>query len=177
MTFITARIRIMTEDNVFTWYTIPGGYPHLADGRVPQSCLMVRGGTPSFLMGVSPSFPMGSTPSFLMGVPLVRTGWGYSPSGLDGGNPPSGLDGVPLPPIRTGWGNPWSRLDGGTPSPIRTGRGTLPPPPKTEQKSEHLLCGRRYASCVHAGGLSCSFDLDLDPMTSIPRYRQDVSAH
>ena len=47
---------------------------------------------------------------------------------------------------------------GGYPSPSRgipwPGLG-YPPPPKTEQQSEHLLHGGRYASCVHAGGLSC----------------------
>ena len=33
----------------------------------------------------------------------------------------------------------------------------VPPPPnqETEQQSEHLLRGGRYASCVHAGELSC----------------------
>ena len=29
-------------------------------------------------------------------------------------------------------------------------------PPQTDQHSEHLLRGGRYASCVHAGGLACS---------------------
>ena len=41
--------------------------------------------------------------------------------------------------------------------------GTQVPPPglnggyphETEQHSKHLLCGKRCASCVHAGGLSC----------------------
>ena len=28
--------------------------------------------------------------------------------------------------------------------------------PGTEQQSEHLIRGGRYASCVHAGGLSCT---------------------
>ena len=40
----------------------------------------------------------------------------------------------------TGWGTPPPWLDG------------VPP-----HHSEHLLRGGRYASCVHAGGLSCSF--------------------
>ena len=31
-----------------------------------------------------------------------------------------------------------------------------PPCQETDQHSKHLLCGGRYASCVHAGGLSCS---------------------
>ena len=69
-----------------------------------------------------------------MGVPHIRTGWGYPLSGLDGIPPPLGLDG----------GTPWSGLDEGA-----------QPPVMIEQQSEHLLRGERYASCVHAGGLSC----------------------
>ena len=41
---------------------------------------------------------------------------------------------------------PCPRLDGVTPLPHQ----------ETDQQSEHLLRGGRYASCVHAGGLSCS---------------------
>ena len=53
--------------------------------------------------------------------------------------------------VRTGWGTPcpdWKEVN---PSP--------PPPPhqETEQQSEHLLRGGRYASCVHAAGLSWLF--------------------
>ena len=33
--------------------------------------------------------------------------------------------------------------------------GVSSPNQETEQHSEHFLCGGRYASCVHAGGLSC----------------------
>ena len=43
--------------------------------------------------------------------------------------------GMGYPLARSGWGNP--------------------PPPRTEQQSEHLLRGGRYASWVHAGRLSC----------------------
>ena len=51
-------------------------------------------------------------------------------------------------------------LDGGIPTLIRryllwTGVTPPPPPKKTEKQSEYLLHGGRYASCVHAGGLSC----------------------
>ena len=38
--------------------------------------------------------------------------------------------------------------------------GTLPP--GTEQLSEHLRRGGWYASCGHAGGLSCSYYLQLN---------------
>ena len=46
-------------------------------------------------------------------------------------------------------------MDGGTPPPSGHWIGYPPPYQKIEQPSEHLLCGGRYASCVHAGGLSC----------------------
>ena len=151
---ITVRIRRMTEGNVFTWYTIPGGTPILPDGGqgVPPSFLMA-GGTPSFLSRGTPIFQIGGTPSFFMrgtpgGTPTSRSG---PRSGW--GTPWSGLDGYPRTPIRTGWGYPLSGLDGGYP-PVGTGWGYPPPPKKTEQQSEYLLCGGRYASCVHAGGLS-----------------------
>ena len=75
-------------------------------------------------------------------------------------------------------GYPVPGLDGGTPSQVWTGgypillMGVTPiqdqdrgprldgvPPPlpnhETDQQSKHLLRVRRYASCVHAGGLSC----------------------
>ena len=74
---------------------------------------------------------------------------GYQPPIQDwmGFPPPHpGLDGVPHL-SRTGWGTPLSR----------TG-WDIPPHPhpglETEKHSEHLLRGGRYASSVHAGGLS-----------------------
>ena len=64
---------------------------------------------------------------------------------------------TPLTRVGTHWsgqvsfparvGTPWVRV--GTPS-----QGGYPPA-RTDQHSEHLLRGRRYASCIHAGGLSC----------------------
>ena len=38
--------------------------------------------------------------------------------------------------------------------PPPSGPGQVPPPWSGQQK-ERWLCGGRYASCVHAGGLSC----------------------
>ena len=58
-------------------------------------------------------------------------------------------------PCQVGWGYQAIRLDGGTPSPHRAGWVT-PSPWETEQHSEYLLHGGRYASCVHAEALSCS---------------------
>ena len=74
-----------------------------------------------------------------------------------------GGGGVPHP--RSRWGTQSSRGypilgpgGGGVPrgtSPVQDWIGYPPPNQETEQHNEHLLCGGRYASCVHAGGLSC----------------------
>ena len=66
---------------------------------------------------------------------------------LDGGGYPiPGVGGTPT----LGWGVPQPGLDSGG------GYLGYPLTHQTEQHSEHLLRGGRYASCVHAGGLSCS---------------------
>ena len=106
-------------------YPIPGLAPPARSGGGPH---------PRSDWGVYPPRP-------------TMIGWGTLPSRPSMGYPPSQTwDGVP--PI-TGWGTPPSSLDG-VPQPSMDG---VPPPPP--QHSEHLLRGGRYASCVHAGGLSC----------------------
>ena len=77
-----------------------------------------------------------------MGIPHPRSGQGVPHPSQDWMGYPH-LGWVP-PPARTGWG---------TPPPGQDWMG-LPFPPYTEQHS-HLLHGGWYASCVHAGGLSC----------------------
>ena len=73
------------------------------------------------------------------------------------GVPPWTWDGVPpgpgmgYPP-QPGMGYPHPRHGMGYPPIPEMGRGT---PPQIDQHSEHLLRVGRYASCVHAGGLSC----------------------
>ena len=69
--------------------------------------------------------------------------------------PPPGIrpgwKGVPPPPILG------SDLDGGyPPPPARSDPRTGGCYPLLEQHSVYLLHGGWYASCVHAGGLSCS---------------------
>ena len=92
---------------------------------------------------------------------------GYPIPGLDGeykhfprmdGVPPSEGCGTPL--SRTGWAAPLSRTGWGTPTQSKT--EWVPPPnprldeyPPPPSGGEHLLHGRRCASCVHAGGLFC----------------------
>ena len=61
--------------------------------------------------------------------------------------------------IRTGdtlgYPTPHPGLDGDTPL-LKLDGGTAPPPrQETDQHSEDLLRGGQYASCIHAGGLSC----------------------
>ena len=55
---------------------------------------------------------------------------------------------------RWGWGGlPWPGPDRGVHSP--PGIGYPSPPPGTGQQMECLICCGRYASFIHAGGLSC----------------------
>ena len=155
---------------------LDGGIPHSRSGGVPHP-RSGRGGTPSsFGWGGTPSqvwtggYPIpgleeggtqGTPPARskirMRGVPRVppiQDWMGYPPSQVqdqDGGVPPTSKTGwgTPSPParskIRTGGTPPRPRLDG------------VPPPThqESEQHSEYSLHGGRYASCVHAGGLSC----------------------
>ena len=80
------------------------------------------------------------------GHTLARSAWGTPLLGLGLGRPP---------PIETRWWySPHWDWMGYPPPPSWTGSGNPPPPTETEQQSEYLLHGGRYASCVHAGGLS-----------------------
>ena len=126
------------------------GYPHPRSGcrEVPPS--QVRGGvqphTPSqvrlehtLISGQDRGYPSHPGP---------RSGWGGVPQ-LEqySGYPILGQDRAPPPP---------HQQDGGTP-PIQVpgqdgGGGGVP---ELEQYSGYFLRGGRYASCVHAGGLSC----------------------
>ena len=110
------------------------------------------------------------------GVPHPRSGrGGYPIPGLGGGGVLHPRSGQGTPPD-LGWGTPpgpGMRTRDGVPPrpgmgyppgpgmgyPPRPGMGYLPGPgmgtPPDLGHSEHLLFGGRYASCVHAGGLSC----------------------
>ena len=118
-----------------------GGYP--IPGLAQGTPLDLRWGTPPDMGWGPPQTSDRVPPRHGMGYPLTwdgvppRTGMGYPP--------------------RHGTGYPqiWDRY------PPRTWDRVPPPPgpemgyPQTDQHSEHLLHGGRYASCVHAGGLSC----------------------
>ena len=111
--------------------TPPGGYP----GQVPP-----RGGT-------RVRYPPGGVPG--SGTPRGVPGSGTPPGGYPGQVPPGGGTRVRYPPR------------GGTRVryPPRGGTRVRYPPPgggtRVGQQKEYSLHGGRYASCVHAGGLSC----------------------
>ena len=129
---------------------------------------LMGGSTPIWPMGggrgIPLSDPRGVPPSGWWGYPHwdwmgYKGGWqGWltsevPPSGWWGGSTPIWLmrsyphwDWTRYPPLR---------LNGGTPHPSGLDAGNPPPHQETDQQSEHLLCSGRYASCVHAGGLSC----------------------
>ena len=106
----------------------------------------VRGSTPSQVWGGYPvSGPGGGYPVSALGRYLV-SGLGGTPSQVWGGIPSQVWGGTPS---QVWGGYPISGPRRGTPSQVRGN------PPLTNQHSELLLHGGQYASCVHAGGLSC----------------------
>ena len=164
---ITARMRSTREGAVFTGVcllTFRGGtpsswlrgYPIRGPGKgVPHPA---GGGTPS-------QFQVWDTPSSWWGVPHPRSRWwvvphprsrwegtpsqvwmGGTPSQVQAGGAPFQvwMDWYPISGLGGGY-PPYPGLDG-IPSPLI----------RRQQHSEHLLCSGWYASCVHAGGLSCS---------------------
>ena len=114
-----------------------------------DTCLSVcpplgRGVTPA-RSGQGVPQPGGTCPGYPPGQ--VRTGGThprYPPGQVRTGVTPDWGVATPLPLARSGQGVP--QLGGPT-------WGKPPPPP---QHMEYLISGGRYASCVHAGGLSCS---------------------
>ena len=145
----------------------PGGLPDWVPPRgVPDRVPRPPGGVPGPPRGVPGQVPPGGVwvrvppggypvryPPGGLGTPLG----GYldpdPPGGTRLGTPPGGC--VPRPPPGGTWPGPW----GGTRTPPG-GRG-VPVPPRggtqLGQHREYLLHSGRYASCVHAGGLSCSY--------------------
>ena len=161
----------MGEGNIFTLCVSPHtggrGYPH-----PPAPFPAQNGGypLPRSGWGVTPSrFRMGILPSQVRtGVPpsQIRMGGTLFPFQDEGYPlPRSGGDNTPPPPhsdLKRGY-PPFGRM--GVPLPSQPGKGVPPPPiltwnleggtPQPEHHTVYLLRGRRYASCVHAGGLSC----------------------
>ena len=129
-----------------------GELPHLADvGGGGYPIQLTGGGTPGPGRGGYPIPGPGG------GVPHPAPGdGGYpipGPGGYPGlGTPPAGC--TPLAGVPPSWGTPpphWGRSPGWGTAPrlgYPAGWGTPPP-------HRYLLRRGRYASCVHAGGLSC----------------------
>ena len=174
----TARVRSTREGNVLTSVcpsihpsVCPqgGGYPYpIMLCNISQNAMRQRrggypvryppgGGTRS---GTPPGgYPVRYPPG---GIPGSGPPWGGTRSGTPPGGypvryPPGGVPGSGTPPGGTRVRYP----PGGVP-----GSGTPPggypaqvPPPgggtRVGQQKEYSLHGGRYASCVHAGGLSC----------------------
>ena len=128
--FITAGIRKMGEGNSFSLsvHTLGGGVPHRHTIILPLVPCPFWG-YPMTGPRSLPSPGQGGTPSLVGGTP----GWG-TPLARDGVCPNQGWV-----PHSQGWGTPVGR-DGVSP------RDGVPP------ARGH---GRRYASSIHAGGLSC----------------------
>ena len=127
---------------------LAGGVPHPRSGWGVPHPRSVWGGYPIpgldrgySIRGLAGGYPIPGTPHTWDGVPPPRLGMRYPP-GPGMGYPPD-----------LGWGTPKPDLGWGTPPDLRGYPPTwdgVPP-----QHSEYLLRGGRYASCVHAGGLSC----------------------
>ena len=146
---ITARIRRMGEDTVFSLFVSPhldvggggtpsqvqvGGVPHPGNcggGTHPRT----RWGVPHYpiqLMGDPIPGPGGGTPvQVQVGVPHSRSGWGYPPVQTWDGVPPFLALGLGTPPPIPGMGyHPPSRPGMGYPPSL--GLDGYPPPASTE---------------------------------------------
>ena len=131
---VTARIRRMGENNIFTGVCpFIGGYPgprcfprSFRGGGVPQSQVLSQ-------VSWSQVLSRGGTPVLAGGYPSTGIPW-------------PGQDGV-HPPIWSGWGTPWPGQDGtAPPSQVRIGD---PPPlpglgyPVQDRTAERELTTRR----------------------------------
>ena len=96
------------------------------------------------------------------GTPFPSPGGGYSFPGLEWGTPHLDLRRGYPPPPHLNLGRGTLQLDlgkgyplPGPPTPTSRSGPRMGGYPQPEQHSVYLLRGGRYASCVHAGGLSC----------------------
>ena len=148
----TARVRSTREGNVLTRVCPSinlsvhrGGYPYpIMLCNISQNAMRQRGGG-----GTRTPPPPGGYPGQVPprgGTQVRYPPWGgtqvrYPPGGYPSQVPPRGGTWVRNPP-------PGGVPKSGTPPP--GGGGT-----RVGQQKEYSLHGGRYASCVHAGGLSC----------------------
>ena len=126
-------INLSREGGILLGGTLPGG--------TLQGVYTVGGTLPGiFCQAV---YPAGGVPFW--GIPYLDTPWARTVGGTQVGYPPGRVP----PQARTG-GTQVGYPPGRVPHQARTGGGT-----QLGQQKEYSLHGRRYASCVHAGGLSC----------------------
>ena len=159
--FVTARVRSTREGNVLT-SVCPSIHPSVCpQGGVPISHNALQhfpechGAVGGYLTGYPPPARVPPTPG---GYP----GWGVTGQVPPwGGYPGRGGTLVRYPPPGgEGWVRS-SRGGGGGSGPaggegwVRSSRGEGGGSAKIAQHRKYLLHGGRYASCVHAGGLSC----------------------
>ena len=187
----TARVRSTREGNVLTRVCPSinlsvhrGGYPYpIMLCNISQNAMRQRGGT-------RVRYPPGGLPGsgtppggYLAQVPpggVPRPPWGgtwvrYPPGGVPGSGTPGGVPGTP-PGGYPGQVPPWGGTrtpPGGYQTPPGGTRVRYPPGggSRVGQQKEYSLHGGRYASCVHAGGLSCS----LFSLNRFPDYFTDTS--
>ena len=149
--FVTARVRSTREGNVLT---------RVCPSIHPQICLSTGGGQVQLAGGGQVQLPgegsgpaRGGVRSSCRGVGQVQPAGGVGGSGQAAGGVRSSQRGGQVQPeggwVRSSW---W----GGQVQPGRVrsscrGGGSA----KIGQQNEYSLHGGRYASCVHAGGLSC----------------------
>ena len=139
ISIVTARIWRMEEGNVFTG-VCQSTEAEVREKRVPWSG---QGIPPSLIPSLPPSLSPAPLPPW--------SGQRYHPLARIG-LPPLAMTGVlPLPPFSPSLPPATSR----PPPPPHKDRGTPHSPPPGD-KASTTVQHRRYASCVHAGGLSCS---------------------
>ena len=102
--------------------------------------------------GVPQPGPAGGYPTWPGATP-GQVQMGGTPARSDRGVPQPGGGGTPgYPPAVVPQGTPQQWYPGYPPGGVPPARGV---PPSTGQQMEYLIRRSRYASCVHAGGLSC----------------------
>ena len=164
---VTARVRSTREGNVLTSVCPSihpsvchrGGYPYpIMLCNISQNAMRQQGGPVRYPPGGVPRPPQG-VPGPPLGCTWTPPGVYPDPPGVPG--PPRGIRGPGTPRGGPGSGTPPGGVWGLVP-PQGGVRGPVPPggvpgqvPPLRPGQKEYSLHGGRYASCIHAGGLSC----------------------
>ena len=133
------------------------------------------GGYPIQLTRGGGGYPI-SGPGREAGFPILGPGGGVPhPRSRQGGIPSQVQAGEGVPHPKSRWGR-------GTPAGVPPWQGTPPPAEVPPPPPRYFLRRGRYASCVHAGGLSClfvtfSFAATLLVTTDKPFYNTSVAGN